>query len=90
MELANIYTICTFLGKFGWKLATRFVVENEIFSIKIAIFIAEMAPGPSITPGAPRLCNSNHWKLPFEQFPQDFGQKNHLILGACLEFSLIL
>ena len=39
MELAN--------------LETQFVVENEFFSVKIAIFIVEMDLGPSITLGAP-------------------------------------
>ena len=42
LELANLYTICTFSGKFGQNHATRFVVENEIFSVKIATFIAKM------------------------------------------------
>ena len=59
---------------FGQNPATRFVVENEISSIKIAIFILEMESAPWITLGAPSLYNSDHWKLPFEQFPQDFGQ----------------
>ena len=58
--LANLQTICTFSGEFGWNRATRFVVENEISSVEIAIFIAKMDSGPSITPGARRLYNSNH------------------------------
>ena len=40
--------------------ATRFAVENEIFTVEIAIFIAEMDSGPSITLGEPGLYNSNH------------------------------
>ena len=39
MEFANLQTIYIFLGKFGLNQATRFVVENEIFSVKIAIFL---------------------------------------------------
>ena len=53
MELDTLYTICTFSGQFGLNPETRFVVENEFFSVKIAIFIAEMDLGPSITLGAP-------------------------------------
>ena len=60
MELANLYTICTFSGQFGPNPVTRFVVENEFFNVKIAIFIAKMDLGPSITLGAPILYNSNH------------------------------
>ena len=39
---------------------TGFVVENEIFSVEIAFFIAEMDSGPSIILGASELYNSNH------------------------------
>ena len=38
--------ICTFSGKFGWNPATLFAVENEIFNVKIAIFIAEIIEDP--------------------------------------------
>ena len=55
--------------------ATRFVVENEIFSVKIAIFIAEMDSALSITLGAPTLCNSNHWKLPLNNFRRILARK---------------
>ena len=76
---------------FSQNPATRFVVENEISDVKIAIFIAEMDSAPSIIFGAPNLCNSNHWKLPFEQFPPDFGQKTRRISSANgREFSLLL
>ena len=73
MEFAKLSTICTFHGKFGQIPATWFAVENEIFGVEIAIFIAKMDSGPWITPEAPGLYNSNHWKLPFEQFMPDFG-----------------
>ena len=41
-ELAKFSTICTFYGKFGRIPATLFSVENDIFSVEIAIFIAEI------------------------------------------------
>ena len=47
--------------------------------------------GSSIILGAPKLCNSNQWKLSFEQFQPDFGQKTRRRKGANgLEFSLLL
>ena len=57
---------------FGRNPTTRVVVENEISSIKIAIFIAEMESVPSITLGAPVYAiritenyplNNFHWIL---------------------------
>ena len=68
-----------------------FVVKNEIFSVKIANFIVEMDSKCSITLGVARLCNSNHWKLPFQNFLLEFSQKTSRNLGANgLEFSLLL
>ena len=60
---------------FRWNPATQFVVENEIFSVKIAIFIVEIDSALSITLGAPTLCNSNHWKLPFNNFHRILARK---------------
>ena len=60
---------------FRRNLATRFVVENENFNVKIAIFIAEMDSALSITLGAPTLCNSNHWKLPLNNFRRILTRK---------------
>ena len=48
MELAKLSTICIFHGKFGRIPVTRFGVENEIFTVEIAIFIAEMDSGPPL------------------------------------------
>ena len=78
-ELANLSTICTFWGKFGRNVETWFVVENEISSVRIAIFIAKMDSAPFITLGALGLCISNHQKLTFEQFLPDFVQKTQQI-----------
>ena len=41
-ELAKFWTICTFHGKFGRIPVTVFAVENDIFGVEIAIFMAEM------------------------------------------------
>ena len=84
MELANLYTICTFLGQFGPNLVTRFVVENEFFNVKIAIFIAEIIEDPWLLLGhqiyAIPMTENTLWTI--SQFQSDFGQKTRGILGA--------
>ena len=49
-EFANLKNICIFLSKFGGnRNKILFVVEKDIFSVKIAIFIAEIDLRYSIT-----------------------------------------
>ena len=82
--MANLYKICTFSGKFGWNPTTLFAVENEIFNVKIAIFIAEIIEDPWILLGhqiyAIPMIENTLWKI--SQFQSDFGQKTRRILGA--------
>ena len=55
------------------KYSAQFAVENEIFNVEIAIFIAEIDSGSSITLEHPDHTIPNIVKLLFEKFVPNFG-----------------